>query len=56
MSDPAASKLAREEGNAHFRRGRWADAASAYGRAIAADENDALPRANRALAYLKLDR
>ncbi|GMK56955.1 hypothetical protein CspeluHIS016_0307950 [Cutaneotrichosporon spelunceum] len=56
MSDPAASKAAREEGNTHFRRGRWADAAAAYGRAIAADDGDAVPRANRAMAWLKLER
>ncbi|BEI82583.1 hypothetical protein CcaverHIS002_0304510 [Cutaneotrichosporon cavernicola] len=56
MSDPAASKRAREEGNTFFRRGRWADAAAAYGRAIAADDSDALPRANRAMAWLKLEK
>ncbi|BEJ13416.1 hypothetical protein CspHIS471_0305900 [Cutaneotrichosporon sp. HIS471] len=56
MSDPAASKRVREEGNTFFRQGRWADAAAAYGRAIAADESDALPRANRAMAWLKLEK
>lgn len=55
MPDPAASKRAREEGNTLFRRGRWSDAVAAYTRAIEADEGDALPWANRAMARLKLE-
>jgi tetratricopeptide (TPR) repeat protein len=46
----------REAGNALFRKGKFFQAAEAYGRAMQLDPKNAAVPANRALCYLRLDK
>jgi tetratricopeptide (TPR) repeat protein len=48
----AKSEVARADGNAHFKAGRWAESAAQYQLAMAADPNNATHPCNRAAALL----
>ncbi|KAF8450887.1 activator of Hsp70 and Hsp90 chaperone [Boletus edulis BED1] len=52
--DPAKSATAREEGNAAFKAGQFADAVKLYTESIKRDPSDARGYNNRAAAYMKL--
>jgi tetratricopeptide (TPR) repeat protein len=52
--DPAKSAVAREEGNAQFKRGEFAEAVKTYSEAIKRDPKDPRGYNNRAAAYQKL--
>ncbi|GLB33445.1 putative tetratricopeptide repeat containing protein [Lyophyllum shimeji] len=52
--DPEKSAAAREEGNAQFKAGSFADAVKSYTESIKRDPSDARGYNNRAAAYLKL--
>ncbi|KAG6333762.1 hypothetical protein ID866_5324 [Astraeus odoratus] len=52
--DPAKSAVAREEGNAAFKGGDFADAVKLYTESIKRDPSDARGYNNRAAAYMKL--
>lgn len=52
--DPEKSAAAREEGNAQFKNGAYADAVKSYTESIKRDPSDAKGYNNRAAAYLKL--
>jgi stress-induced-phosphoprotein 1 len=52
--DPAKSAIAREEGNAAFKRGDFAGAVKLYEESIKRDPSDARGYNNRAAAYMKL--
>jgi len=52
--DPAKSAIAREDGNAAFKRGDFAGAVKLYEESIKRDPSDARGYNNRAAAYMKL--
>lgn len=52
--DPEKSHAAREEGNAQFKAGQFADAVKSYTESIKRDPSDARGYNNRAAAYMKL--
>ncbi|KAF7433115.1 Hsp90 cochaperone [Pleurotus ostreatus] len=52
--DPEKSHIAREEGNAQFKAGQFADAVKSYTESIKRDPSDARGYNNRAAAYMKL--
>lgn len=54
LYDPALAEAARNEGNVHFKEGRYVEAVTAYTEAIRRDEKDPRAYSNRAACYLKL--
>lgn len=54
LHNPELAEAARNEGNVHFREGRFAEAVTAYTEAIRRDEKDPRAYSNRAACYLKL--
>lgn len=52
--NPELAEAARNEGNAHFKEGRFVEAVTAYTEAIRRDEKDPRAYSNRAACYLKL--
>lgn len=52
--DPELAEAARNEGNNHFKEGRYVEAVTAYTEAIRRDEKDPRAYSNRAACYLKL--
>ncbi|WVN85965.1 uncharacterized protein L203_101123 [Cryptococcus depauperatus CBS 7841] len=54
--DISRSEKARADGNASFKKGRWAEAIGHYTNAVVFNPQDPIAYCNRALAYLKLDK
>lgn len=52
--NPELAEAARNEGNNHFKEGRYVEAVTAYTEAIRRDEKDPRAYSNRAACYLKL--
>lgn len=52
--NPELAEAARNEGNSHFKEGRYVEAVTAYTEAIRRDEKDPRAYSNRAACYLKL--
>lgn len=52
--NPELAEAARNEGNTHFKEGRYVEAVTAYSEAIRRDEKDPRAYSNRAACYLKL--
>lgn len=52
--NPELAEVARNEGNAHFKGGKFVEAVAAYTEAIRRDEKDPRAYSNRAACYLKL--
>ncbi len=54
LYNPELAEVARNEGNDHFKAGRFVEAVTAYTEAIRRDEKDPRAYSNRAACYLKL--
>lgn len=54
LYNPELAEAARNEGNEHFKAGRFVEAVTAYTEAIKRDEKDPRAYSNRAACYLKL--
>lgn len=54
LYNPELAEAARNEGNVHFKEGRFVEAVAAYTEAIRRDEKDPRAYSNRAACYLKL--
>lgn len=54
LYNPEVAEAARNEGNAHFKEGRFVEAVASYTEAIRRDEKDPRAYSNRAACYLKL--
>lgn len=54
LYNPELAEASRNEGNAHFKEGRYVEAVTAYTEAIRRDEKDPRAYSNRAACYLKL--
>lgn len=54
LYNPELAEAARNEGNEHFKAGRFVEAVAAYTEAIRRDEKDPRAYSNRAACYLKL--
>lgn len=54
LYDPEVAEASRNEGNVHFKEGRYVEAVASYTEAIRRDEKDPRAYSNRAACYLKL--
>ena len=54
LHNPELAEASRNEGNSHFKEGKYVEAVTAYTEAIRRDEKDPRAYSNRAACYLKL--